>query len=328
MLKRKLCEAKISWNFSCEGPLLIADGRYDSEVKKAKFGDKAANFPDKFFINKRKFDDMILKIRHAHPNPPQKDDDWGFFVPGSSIRGPVRSVCERIVRSLLPENMVSPTTACDPFSEKNSCSKRLEKKDNRKSLYPEACPACKLFGCAGLASRILFSDAEINSYDPIYRDMIGIDRFTGGVSQGANMRFHILEKTKFSTEISITNFELWHLGLLAYAFRDFSDGVVSIGFGKTKGFGCVKGNVTKIMLTYPRETVKIEHLGSLMGDDERGRYGIFEETGPEMSLKPVNNGLPLYKHYEVEDIDAFWESVAPSFNTHIDRLSENVEVTS
>ena len=29
MLKRRLCEARFTWRLSCEGPLLIADGRYE-----------------------------------------------------------------------------------------------------------------------------------------------------------------------------------------------------------------------------------------------------------------------------------------------------------
>lgn len=58
MLKRKLCEATFQWKLKCEGPLLIADGKYSQkEVMKPYEGNDAEKkkrsgwYPDKFFIN-------------------------------------------------------------------------------------------------------------------------------------------------------------------------------------------------------------------------------------------------------------------------------------
>lgn len=348
MLKRKLCEATFQWKLECEGPLLIADGRYSQkEVMKPFEGNdnekkkRGGWYPDKFFINHTEPSEMIKRVRDAGCNPP--NPEWNFYVPATSIRGPFRARAERIIRSLLLENASHSYTACDPFDQDEEnhsqflgCSKRLEKENGNTSKYAGACPACKLFGCAGLASRIYFTDADIEpGYSSTYRDMIGIDRFTGGVykgggeggSKGANMRFHVLENTTFITTVTITNFELWHLGLMAYVFRDFEDGMVPIGFGKTKGFGQVKGKVTELTLTYPKVFTHIEHIGSLMSSaTERTYYGIYTCAAPSFEYtKPKNSGLSLYKSVTVTNIHGFWAEVAPAFNNYIEKLNHQVK---
>ena len=257
MLKRTLCQATFTWTLTCDGPLLIADGRYEKPDPTNK--QESGKFPDKLFISRNSPAEFNNKANLLVP------PILRYYVPGTSLRGPFRAQAERIIRSLL-DNMAPPLTACDPFQDKTeeasdntqeaqedqkkkfsllSCSKRLEgEKDKWPTVYAGACPACKLFGCTGTASRIQFTDADLKrDYHSVYRDMIGIDRFTGGVFQGekdgkgekksggANMRFHALEKTTFTTTVTVTNFELWQMGLLAYVFRDFQDGLVPIGFG-------------------------------------------------------------------------------------------------
>ncbi len=345
MLKRKLCEATFQWKLKCEGPLLIADGRYSQkEVMKPYEGNDSEKkkrsgwYPDKFFINHTEPDEMIKRVRDAGHNPP--NHEWNFYVPGTSIRGPFRAQSERIIRSLLLENTSHPYTACDPFDQALGCSKRLEKEDGITSKYAAACPACKLFGCAGLASRIRFTDADIEKgYSSVYRDMIGIDRFTGGVSKGsgdgsgskgkgANMRFHVLENTTFTTTVTVTNFELWQMGLLAYVFRDFEEGLVPIGFGKTKGFGLVKGEITEITLAYPEVPTHIEHMGSLMSSaKEKSDYGVHSCAAPPFDHppKPKNDGFSLYKSVTVANIPDFWAKTAPAFNDYVKELDRQAK---
>ena len=356
MLKSKLCEATIKWNLRCEGPLLIADGRYSQDEVKKQWKDIVWKdikdiedmikgwYPDKFFINRADLETMIRSIRFAGPKPP--DNELGFYVPATSIRGPFRAQAELIIRTLLPDKG-PPISACDPFEQKEdhdfiSCSKRLEKEEKEREekgergeekKYALVCPACKVFGCAGLASRIYFTDADIvpgPNYRSAYRDMIGIDRFTGGVYKsdkgGANMRLHVLEDVSFTTTITIENYELWHLGLLAYVFRDFEEGRVSIGFGKTEGFGQVKGKVTEISLRYPRTSFKdncLHHLGSLMREDELRYYKIDKAKARYFKyLEVKGNDLALYQKIKITNINKFWETVAPSFNEYIDTMRE------
>lgn len=318
MLKRRLCDAAFTWKLTCEGPLLIADGRYDKE--KEREGEKG--FPDKVFISRaRSGDEIRSKVRRDVP--PQLP----FYVPGTSLRGPFRAQAERILRSLLAEE-----GACDPFDMESdpprSCSKLL---DGKKHAFPyaAACPACKLFGCTGTASRVQIGDADVGgSFRSVYRDMIGIDRFTGGVHSGANMRFHALENTAFETTVAVRNFELWQLGLLAYVFRDFAEGLVAIGFGKSKGFGQVKGEVKAVTLSYPagRADGKVQHLGSLCPAEERTAYGLAPFDAARAPLTEASTPQPsLYKTYAVADLAAFWAAVAPAFNDFAERRAAGQE---
>ncbi len=318
MLKRRLCEAAIEWSLRCEGPLLIADGRYEKQGKDA-------DAPDKVFIS-RAANARQLQVQVAAARGEAANLDLPFYVPGTSLRGPLRSQAELIVRSLAPDETDAPTTACDPFEnekeESRSCSSRMDEKEP-KVPYAEACPACKLFGCTGTASRVRLIDADLApGRRSVFRDMIGIDRFTGGVHHGANMRFHALEGAAFATTVTVQNFELWHLGLLAYALQDFADGRVAIGAGKSKGFGQVRGTVESVTLTYPkgRAEGRVEHLGSLASAAEREKYGLHDEEPPAYELEPVaGGGFGLYDSFRVADLDAFWQQVAPAFNRFLER---------
>ncbi|HEX9943045.1 MAG TPA: RAMP superfamily CRISPR-associated protein [Thermoanaerobaculia bacterium] len=328
MLKRRLCEARFEWKLSCEGPLLIADGRYE---KKRTEGEDRGKSPHKIFIS-RAPEEKVRQIAEQARTAEQVR--LPFFVPGTSLRGPVRAQAERILRTLIEGS--APATACDPFQQgqgpAQSCSKRLDE-THADVPYAAACPACRLFGCTGTASRIQFSDADIDkSARSVFRDMIGIDRFTGGVYQGeigaagkksggANMRFHALEGASFTTAVNLVNFELWQLGLLAFVFRDFEEGLVSIGFGKTKGFGQVKGTIGKIQLVYPngRHKGKIQHLYSL-AEQERNAYHLHPYEAPDFGLEKVGSGsLDLFETFEVRDVPGFWATVAPAFTDFVEK---------
>lgn len=334
MLKRKLCEAKITWEFSCKGPLLIKDGRFESPGKKE-------GYPDTLFISRLTDKELRHLSQKCNAEPPKTS----FYVPGTSLRGPVRALAERIIRSLVT-NPTSPTTACDPFEQDSgkellSCSKRYERENIGSRKYAGACPACKLFGYAGLASRVQFTDADIQPpYASLYRDMVGIDRFTGGAyheitkggeKKGALMRFHVLENTSFTSTVTVTNFELWQLGLLAYVFRDFEEGLIPIGFGKTKGFGQVKGEVKEIFLSFPRTLARagrLEHLGSLATPEEKSTYGLDNREAPEFDgLQSENSGLSLYESLKVTNISELWANAAPAFNEYLNGLNQVPDTT-
>jgi len=328
MLKRRLCEARFDWTLRCEGPLLVADGRYEKD-KAAKGDDQQKKQPQKVFISHAGIDQVRQKVRQAGS---AESLTLPYYVPGTSLRGPFRAQAERIVRSLEPAEASPPRTACDPFEEREgellrSCSQRLQAPTGAATPYAAACPACKLFGCTATASRIRFTDAEISGARSVYRDMIGIDRFTGGVftgdrseeggGGGANMRVHALEGATFTTTVTVTNFELWQLGLMAYVLRDFAEELVAIGFGKSKGFGVVKGasvESLQVRISYPpgRAGRGELHLWGLCTEEERRAYGLVP-AAEELAwdLRPVQeDGLSLYEQFTVGNPAALWSAAA------------------
>jgi CRISPR-associated RAMP protein (TIGR02581 family) len=312
MLKRRLCEARFTWKLSCEGPLLIADGRYE---KKKAADEESKKIPTKVFISRTPEKELKKILEHAYSA--ESLNSLAFFVPGTSLRGPVRAQAERILRTVLSGD--PPNTACDPFQMEEvptrSCSKRLDEK-HAEFPYASVCPACRLFGCTGTASRIQISDADVGkSARSVYRDMIGIDRFTGGSYSGAKMRFHALEGASFETTVAVTNFELWQLGLLAFVFRDFEESLVSIGFGKTKGFGQVTGKIQNVEIAYPRgrQQGKLQDLYSLATDAEREQYGLHPHEAPELKMEaPKSARLDFYETFQV-DVEKLWAAAAETF---------------
>jgi CRISPR-associated RAMP protein (TIGR02581 family) len=318
MLKRRLCEARFTWKLSCEGPLLIADGRYE---KKKATDEESKKLPSKVFISHTPEEELKRILERAYTA--EGLGSLAYYVPGTSLRGPVRAQAECILRTVIAGD--PPHTACDPFEQEEvpsrSCSKRLDEK-REDFPYAAVCPACRLFGCAGTASRVQISDADVNkSARSVYRDMIGIDRFTGGAYSGAKMRFHALEGASFETTVAVTNFELWQLGLLAFVFRDFEEGLVSIGFGKTKGFGQVRGKIQSVKLSYPRgrQQGKLQDLYSLAIDAEREHYGMHPHPAPEIEMKAARPArLDFFETFQV-DVAPLWSAAAEAFLEFVER---------
>lgn len=273
MLKMILNEATITFQIEATGPILIKDGETDDEMEKRRERD-GINSPKMRFV---------------------VDANNKIFIPGSSIRGVWRSWCEKIARTISEDNY---PLSCDPFDKDMksihlSCSKRLEKGD-LSNTYASSCLICKLFGNTSLGSRIRISDAYLSdgkkdeTRDNLQkRDGIGIDRFTGGVSPGANFSYQYVMGRKFETTVHIRNFELWQLGLLAFLLRDFEEELVPIGFGKTRGLGRVKGTVCCMGITYyglnkphAGETNRIEipGIGNLYNSADKENYRFAEES--------------------------------------------------
>ncbi len=127
------------------------------------------------------------------------------------------------------------------------------------------------------------------------RDGIGIDRFTGGVKKGANFSYQYVMGKTFETHIQIRNFELWQLGLLEYMLKDFKEELVPIGFGKTRGLGKVKGNITGAEIIFyglnaaaieaTNKKAEIKGIGSLYTDGDKGLYRFADELPIEVEYE-------------------------------------------
>jgi len=188
------------------------------------------------------------------------------FIPGSSLKGVIRSYAEKICRSLRDD----PVPVCLPYmkpgeeqageARQASCGLRFEKykKENQVGTIPStdvyrlSCPICRLFGSHRFAGRLATSDAYLtedfkskSTFVIENRDGVAIDRFTGGAASGAKYDLEVLTRGEFGTTIEIRNFELWQLGLFALVLRDMEQGLVRIGSGKSRGLGRISVNVTR-----------------------------------------------------------------------------------
>lgn len=184
-------------------------------------------------------------------------------IPGSSLKGVLRSACEKIMRSFHPQLSCDPLKT-EPEQPGYSCSTEITTRMQSGELAPQQaygalCPACRLFGCTAHAGLITLEDAWLQEeLRPETRTGIAIDRFTGGVKLGKGGKRGALyaykpipDNSRFSTTMMIANFELWHIGLLALVFREISKGNILLGGGKRRGLGQATVQVQELRFNYP-----------------------------------------------------------------------------
>lgn len=318
MHKRLVNECLIDLEIKTDGPLLIRSGLPGIEG------------PDMA---------PVLTLRQR-PKPEP-------YIPGSSLKGVIRSHTERVARTLCDRPEEWRLGACDPFrtNEKErdwarvdgACATKLErrKKDSEGQpheeitpsvAYRDSCPACKIFGNTSLAGRLSVPDAYIpenRSYLAERRDGVGIDRFTGGAARGAKFDLEVVINATFITTLHLTNFELWQLGLLACVLYDLSEGLVPIGSGKSRGLGWVTGTVRSVevrfptSLSLPSSSSKIWGLRALEREENRATYGYWssEEDGVVLEgVTPIPDPLGVRTVYRLETLEAvlkLWKQVAP-----------------
>lgn len=179
------------------------------------------------------------------------------FIPGSSLKGVVRSYIERILRTmqeLRQTHQGERLWACDPLDEQNRCVTREQKRrlweqagedDARftELVWQRSCTACRLFGSPWLASRVSFQDAMLSNRDSLLRlteirDGVGIDRDLGSAKTGIKYDFETVPSgAEFGIRIMVENAEEWEVGLLLLALEAMRKGELPVGGKTTRGPG-------------------------------------------------------------------------------------------
>lgn len=213
------------------------------------------------------FDHAPVLAAYAPENVPDSGLRGVPVLPGSSLRGVLRSQAERIARTLATLNawgdakamserqadFLASCPACNPLTtepsdEVASCnsfirrrlSKEAREKLEREGAEDKLCLACRLFGSTWNGSRLRVEDAPFKEGVKIEHkvmDFLAIDRFTGGGRDSAKFDALALWKPQFCVRLFLDNPEPWELGWLALTLRDLQDGLATVGFGRAKGFG-------------------------------------------------------------------------------------------
>lgn len=189
----------------------------------------------------------------ADPSVPDMQfvrSDGQVYLPGSSLKGIFRSYAEKIARTV-------GARCCNPFDDDTKsptcfCGKRAEKQRDGRDIYRKSCRICQLFGSTAMASRVKFNDAYLPTGQNAItetRTSVAIDRILGSVAHGP-FDFEVVTRGTFMASIHLRNFELWQLGLLALVLRDLEEGLLPVGFGKSRGLGEVKAQVTALTIRY------------------------------------------------------------------------------
>lgn len=185
------------------------------------------------------------------------------YIPGSSLRGAIRSEIERIITVV---GSTAGINSCILFESGNCNDKirdyecdieenQLQGEDNksRDTLITEfaesaLCDVCRLFGSTAYASRLVIEDAlpessgNIRQYMQI-RDGVGIDRDTGAARDGAKFDYEVIESGAngpvFIFKMVAENVTEKDMKLLRVIIRVLKEGLY-VGGKRSGGLGKIK----------------------------------------------------------------------------------------
>jgi CRISPR-associated RAMP protein (TIGR02581 family) len=212
-------------------------------------------------------------------------DAKGGFLPGSSLRGVLRTAVERILQSvggnrgcvLFVDQSHPSCLTCAPEPAKEN-ARKLPGKDLRELLWIKGgqCDVCRLFGSPWAASKLRVEDGRLIGPDAHYavRDGVGIDRDTESAKEQIKYDFEVLEPgaggASFGFRLELENADRSDFALLGILLGELKDGRLSVGGKKARGMGRVKlqSNFTVQYLDKERGYPLLEYLktGRLKGE--------------------------------------------------------------
>ena len=125
-----------------------------------------------------------------------------------------------------------------------------------------------MFGNGYLASKIIFSDAKISDFETKKFDNVAINRFTSGPVESALFNSMTAVKGEFEWRIKVKDPINEEIALILFVIKDLVNeyNPISIGYGKTKGYGIVRTEAKSVMIN-----------GNSYSDYIKMKEKIFEE---------------------------------------------------
>jgi len=211
-------------------------------------------------------DNSVVRYKNGEP-----------FIPGSSLKGVLRSYIERILNSGYDERFSS----CFVVNEECLSDKKVEalKKDSKnekdfaEKIYDNMCTVCKIFGSKYFASKIHISDAV--PIEKIYtgkRDGVAIDRDTLTAADGKKYDFeYVSPGSKFNFYMTIDNLEEAYEDILKLIINLLAKGEIKIGGKTSAGLGDVQlkdykiykitdKNLKKYLLNGPSDEMRWQNV--------------------------------------------------------------------
>ncbi len=285
-----------------------------------------------------------------------RDGEWQVYLPGSSLKGVLRSHLEKVARTLKPGSVCNPfwmlkdkahaekaQLLCPEYAEV-SCGDKFERRSkpdfsvgghnwqhpeetiSTETAYRDSCPICRLFGSTEFIGRVSINDAYLVNGDrprpTEVRDGVGIDRLSGGASHGAKFDLEAVSSgVAFTTAIHLRNFETWQLGMLLLAVQDLEDELIRVGSGRSRGLGSVKGSVEEVKVNYlgavnGKPAGEVWGLGKFLGD---GSYGTQPTDALTVAPAPVEirKGIRLQATFGGASLTALREQTTTALVTRL-----------
>lgn len=184
---------------------------------------------------------LIIRSYSGDPSAPDAvhiHSSQGPIIPGSSLKGAIRARAERIVNTL----------GIDNYIIKNFFGYVEEKKKQMKDEEPNVDDAEKMVTrnkTEARRGRLIVVETLLPDYPEEVQTRIKIDRFTGGVMEGALLEtmpvFSTKEEKIFRIEMTLENYKPHEAGLMLLILKDLWTGDLAIGGEKSIGRGVLQG---------------------------------------------------------------------------------------
>lgn len=216
-------------------------------------------------------------------------DRKSVYIPGSSLKGVMRSHAERL---LLSEDVkITPTFPAGdrPFDQKTKGDE----------AYAGTSPLGRTFGNFYQKGHVAVADHLPGAHDAEgsegrakevelanateQRNGVAIDRLLGSAAGKALFDQELVVGGRFDGQIVLRNVQLYQLALVLLVVRDLEEGYVQLGSGTTRGNGWVRAEVRQIVIeTRQGKSAPgtLRGVGAIAPD--AGAYKLF--AGDEMTL--------------------------------------------
>lgn len=214
-------------------------------------------------------------IRDSRGNP---------YIPGSSLKGVLRSYMETLLNSNIDNRYSSCFIVNEPCVSNNYINDLKEvyiKSDKAQNadqliaehIYSEMCTVCRIFGSHNFASKITVNDCSLKG-DRAYiekRDGVAIDRDTGTAAKNKKYDFEqVAAGTQFDFCMTVDNLEPEYEELLKLIINVLESGELKVGGKTSVGLGCVKLTDTS---SYKIEKANLkDYLLKGLKDEMRWQY--------------------------------------------------------
>lgn len=196
----------------------------------------------------------VESLKPTATDLPVMTQDDEPFIPGSSLRGVLRALAERLLRTAEP-NAGNGKGACDPLDDSRRCvpsslrkswvseaKKQGEPADAylARKVWETSCRACRLFGSTFLASRLRIADlvAVQGQARVERRDGVAIDREKETVFNKYD--FECASRgSRFRLRLTGDSLDEEERRLVAFLMKELGEGRIQVGGFKGRGLGTV-----------------------------------------------------------------------------------------
>jgi CRISPR-associated RAMP protein (TIGR02581 family) len=186
------------------------------------------------------------------------------FVPGSSLKGALRSAVEQLVGPIAGIRTCQLTDVSSDRCISTDEEWQQAYKEKRSTGASEArlldfldgkvCDTCHLFGSTAMASRLAVSDLPIvergeeRNEETELRHGVGIDRDTETARESVKFDFETVPSEKdFWLEMVVESPSPTDLGLLAAGLREMELGMIPLGGNSSRGVGRCRLHIDRII---------------------------------------------------------------------------------